>query len=170
MFNCFNNCRICNWTIISDSVSVTTIDGVDTLVIDIPAGSYYNGFRYCIIIAQSIPDDATINMPVAISIGGDTSVVYPFTNINGLQLTASSVNTRTRYPVVVITNATTGIFRSLRPIWCAFDNPRLSSIPVVEALSASNSPDTANSTPNTTSPNTSVNTAKKTAITASAAK
>lgn len=131
MFNCMNNCRICNWTIISDSVSVVAVDGVNTLVIDIPAGTYYNGYQYCIIVAQAIPDTATINMPVAISIGGVTTTVYPFTNINGLQLTASDISTRTRYPVVVVTNATTGIFRSLRPIWSAYNNTRLASIPVV---------------------------------------
>lgn len=117
--NCNGNCKICSHIVISTAVTVITVDGVDTLVIDLPAtGSYLNHYKYCIVIAQAIPATATINMPVAFSIGGDTTVVYPFINCNCVQVTACGVQTRTRYPVVILTNTTSGVFRSLRPLCC----------------------------------------------------
>ena len=40
MSNCINNCKLCRNLVISTSVTVVTIDGTDTLVIDIPSGFY----------------------------------------------------------------------------------------------------------------------------------
>lgn len=114
MTRCTNQCRICDSLVISDSVAVAGT----TLVINIPEGSYGNGEIYCIIAAQAIPDAATINMPVAISIGGDTATLYPLTDRCGVQLTASELRTRTRYKAMVRTNATGGIFR----LFCKFGN------------------------------------------------
>lgn len=127
--NCNGNCKICPRIVISTAVTVVTVDGVDTLVIDLPAtGTYLNYCKYCIVIAQAIPDTATINMPVAFSIGGDTTVVYPFINCNCVQVTACGVQTRTKYPVVVLTNATSGVFRSLRHL-CCYPANNLASLP-----------------------------------------
>ena len=128
MSNCKNNCKICDRLVISTAVTVITIDGTDTLVIDLPDGAYLNGCKYCIVIAQTIPTTATINMPVAFSIGGDTSVVYPFLNCNCVQVTACGVQTRTKYPVSVQTNATSGVFKSLRRL-CCYPNTVLTSLP-----------------------------------------
>lgn len=126
--NCNNNCKICSRIVISTSVTVVTIDGTDTLVINLPAGIYGDGCKYCVVVAQAIPATATINMPVAFSIGGDTTTVYPFMNCNCVQVTACGVQTRTRYPVAVLTNATSGVFRSLKHI-CCYPTANLPSIP-----------------------------------------
>ena len=104
------------------------VDGVDTLVIDLPAAAYVDRNKYCIVIAQVIPTTATINMPVAFSIGGVTTTVYPFINCNCTQVTASGVQTRTRYPVIVFTNATGGVFRATKQL-CCYPTNNLASIP-----------------------------------------
>lgn len=126
---CNQNCRICDKLIISTAVTIITVDGVDTLVIDLPAGVYANHTKYCIVIAQTIPDAATINLPVAFSIGGDTTTVYPFINYNCTQVTASGVRSRTKYPVVVCTNTTSGVFRAFNNIRC-YPADNLSGLPV----------------------------------------
>ena len=72
---CKPSCKLCDNLIISQSVTVVTVDGTDTLVIDLPARFYGDGCKYCIVIAQTIPTTATIAMPVALSIGGDTTTV-----------------------------------------------------------------------------------------------
>lgn len=126
---CNQNCRICDKLIISTSVTIVTIDGTDTLVINLPAGVYADREKYCIVIAQAIPDTATINLPVAFSIGGVTTTVYPFINCNCTQITASGVRTRTKYPVVVCTNPTSGVFRALNNVRC-YPTDNLPSLPV----------------------------------------
>lgn len=126
---CNRDCKICDEIIISDAVTVTAIDGTNTLVIDIPDGRYIDRCRYCIVVAQTIPNTATINMPVAFSIGGDTATVYPFINYNCTQVTACGVRSRTRYPVVVFTTTTGGVFRSTRELYC-YPADNLPSLPV----------------------------------------
>lgn len=106
---CNNTCKICPKAIYSNSVAVVSISGIETLVIDIPAGYYPNGGQYCLFIIQSIPATATINMPVAISIGGVTTTVYPLVRCDCSQVTACGIRTRHRYTVRVSTNATGGV-------------------------------------------------------------
>lgn len=122
------SCKLCDRLIISDSVTIIN----ESLVIDIPARAYNNGCRYCIVVAQTIPDAATINMPVAISIGGDTTTLYPINRRCGVQAVAASMRTRTRYAVCVQTTAVGGAFRLLGNIPCAPDNS-LASLPVAAA-------------------------------------
>ena len=124
-----NNCKICNRLIISNSVTVVTVAGVDTLLIDIPAATYMDGWRYCLVVAQTIPNTATINMPVAITIGGVTTTVYPLTRCDCAQVTACAIRTRTKYPVLVSTNATGGVFKVLAGLSCTPNNT-LASLPV----------------------------------------
>ena len=127
--SCFNtNCQLCRNLVISDSVSVVTVDDVATLVVDIPAGVYANCSKVCLVIAQAIPDTATINMPVAISIGGVTTTVYPIVGCDCNQITASAVRTRRKYPLRVVTNATSAVFKSLGNLSCAPNNS-IASIP-----------------------------------------
>ena len=127
------NNRLCPNTIISTSVTVVTIDGTDTLVIDIPAGSYYNCCKYELIVAQTIPATATVTMPVSISIAGDTTTVYPLIcSRNCLQAVACQVKSRTRYCTVVQTNTTSGVFRVLSGL-CSYCPDILRSIPVATA-------------------------------------
>lgn len=128
--NCDRNCNtLCPNLIISTSVSVVTVNGVDTLVVNIPSSSYRNGCRYCIVVAQSIPTTATIGMPVAVSIGGVTTTVYPLTNRCCAQVTACAIRTRKRYPVCVSTTATGGTFKVLCGLSCAPNNA-LARLPV----------------------------------------
>lgn len=126
---CNNNCKLCNRLIISNSVTVAAVGGVDTLLIDIPASTYMDGYRYCLVIAQTIPDTVTVNMPVAVTIGGVTDPVYPLTRCNCAQVTACAIRTRTKYPVLVSTNATGGVFKVLSGLSCAPNNA-LASLPV----------------------------------------
>lgn len=130
----FNYCgKICDRVVFSTSVTVVTVDGTDTLVIDIPAATYGDGCSYNLIVAQTIPTTATINMPVAISIGGDTTTVYPLTRCSDCaQVTACAIRTRTIYPVVVSTTPTGGVFRVLRNLSCTPNN-NLASLPVPAA-------------------------------------
>ena len=115
---CKPSCQLCDKLVISQSVTVVTVDGTDTLVIDLPVRNYGDDCKYCIIIAQTIPDTATINMPVAISIGGDTTVVYPIVNCDCSQVTACGIRTRTKYPLCLSTSATSGVFKTLRKLSC----------------------------------------------------
>ena len=111
---CKNMCRMCNKLIISTAVAFTG----GNLVITIPEGSYRNNCKYCIVVAQKIPDTVTINAPVVIQIGSGP-VLYPVTKRNCAPLTACSVRTRTRYATVVHTSADTGTFRLLGNVHCA---------------------------------------------------
>ena len=124
--------RMCPKAIYSDSVSIVTVNGVDTLVIDIPAGTYGDNCRYCLFVIQTIPSTATINTPVAISIGGVTTTVYPLVRCDCSQVTACAIRARHKYCVVVSTSGTGGVFKVLKGLSCA---PRtvLESLPVPTA-------------------------------------
>jgi hypothetical protein len=136
MSNCFNkDCRLCPNMIFSTAVTVVTIEGTDTLVIDVPAGLYRDKCKYCLAIIQTIPTTATINMPVSISIAGDTSVVYPIVNCDWRQVTACGIRTRTKYPLCLSTSATSGVFRTLRKLYC-YPQETLAVIPATATATA----------------------------------
>ncbi len=103
---CKHICSVCPNLVIS--TAVTFADG--TLTVNIPAGSYSNGQKVCLVIAQAIPETATVDAPVVVTIGTGT-VEYPLQRSNGLQLTSREIRTRTKYVTCVATNATTGAFR-----------------------------------------------------------
>lgn len=128
MCNC--SCNECPRKIFSDSVSIVTVDDTDTLVIDVPQQYFKNCQRGCLVITQSIPSTATISTPVAISIGGVTTTVYPVVACDGSVVTACALRTRKRYPFVVVTDATGGTFKILRNLSCS-PNANLATIPVV---------------------------------------
>ena len=114
---CGQTQRLCDRLIISQAVTFAT----DTLTINLPSGSYANDCKYCIVVAQSIPTATTINAPVVVTIG-DGTVEYPLTNQCCAQLTACSIRTRTKYPVVVSTDATGGTFKVIGKVACAPNN------------------------------------------------
>ena len=114
---CRNVCRLCDKLVISQAV--TFAGGV--LTINIPAGSYADGCKYCIVVAQTIPETATITAPVVITIG-DGTVTYPLTGCDCAQLIACQIRTRTRYAVRVATTATGGTFKLLGRAACAPSN------------------------------------------------
>lgn len=107
------NCKLCDRLIISQAVAFTA----PNLIINLPAGAYQNCEKYCIVVAQAIPDATTINAPVFISVGDGTEL-YPLNQCNGAQATASGIRTRTRYATKVTTTATGGAFRLLGKICC----------------------------------------------------
>ncbi len=115
--SCKTVCRLCDRLVLSQAV--TFADG--TLTINLPAGSYNDGQKYCIVIAQAIPEATTITAPVVITIGAGTEE-YPLTNRCCAQVTACSLRTRTRYSTVVSTSATGGTFKMLGKGNCAPSN------------------------------------------------
>lgn len=110
-------CRLCPNLVFSQSV--TFADGV--LAINIPAGSYPNKRKYCIVLTQAIPAETTITAPVVVTIG-DGTVQYPLTRCDCAQVTACALRTRTRYPVQVVTDGTGGAFRLRGKVACAPSN------------------------------------------------
>lgn len=116
------NCRLCDRLIISQAVTFTA----PNLIINLPAGAYQNCEKYCIVVAQAIPDATTINAPVFITIGDGTEL-YSLNQCNGVQATASGIRTRTRYSTKVTTTATGGAFRLLGKI-CCYPTDSLTSI------------------------------------------
>lgn len=109
---CKKRCdKFCKNLIFSDSVTVGTIDGVSSLLIDIPDTGYFNCRKFCLGVIQTIPDTATINMPVYITIGGVATTGFPLVDCNGLQLVASQIENRFKYKVQVFNNTASAIFR-----------------------------------------------------------
>lgn len=120
--SCKNVCRLCNHLAISTAVAFT--DG--NLVITLPANSYRDGEKVCIVIAQTIPAETTINAPVVVQIGTGTEL-YPLTTRDCAQVSACGVRTRTRYATRVVTSAVGATFRMLGNPSCS-PNYNLQSI------------------------------------------
>lgn len=136
-FNCYSQCnKLCPNFIVSTSLTVVTVNGTDTLLINIPDGCYVDGKSYCIIIAQNRPSTATVDMPVAISIGGNTTTVYPLVcNRTCLQANACQISGHSRIKVIVQTNITSGVFRACSGLGsCCAENLR--SLPVTTTTTA----------------------------------
>ena len=115
--SCKPVCKLCPNLVISQAVTFTG----DNLEINLPAGSYNDCEKYCIVVAQAIPDTTTINAPVYMTIGTGTTL-YPLTKRNCAQVTACGIRTRTRYSACVSTSATGGSFRMLGNPCCAPSN------------------------------------------------
>lgn len=120
--SCKPVCKLCRRLVFSQSV--TFADG--NLVVNLPAGAYNNGEKYCIVIAQSIPAAATINAPVVVTIGTGPEQ-YPLTNRCCAQVTACGIRTRTRYSAVVSTSPTGGTLKLLGQT-CPYPSNNLASI------------------------------------------
>ena len=115
--SCKPICQLCDKIRISQAVTFTG----GNLIINLPAGSYGRDRKYCIIIAQTVPETTTINAPVFITIGTGTQQ-YPLTKCDCSQVTACSLRTRTRYSVCVSTTATGGTFKLIGKPCCAPNN------------------------------------------------
>ena len=113
---CANVCKLCKKLIISQSVTFAT----GTLTVNIPDGTYNNCEKYCLVIAQAIPDTATINAPVVVTIGTGTTT-FPLVDCTGTPVTAGAIRTRTRYATRVNTTTTGGSFRLLGRL-CSVNN------------------------------------------------
>lgn len=117
---------LCNHFIISQDVTFS--DG--TLLIDLPAGNYENGEKYCIVVAQEIPVETTIAADVAITIGGVQTITYPLVNSNCTNVQACMINSRTRYATKVATNIGEGVFKLLGNANCCRGNSAAPSLPL----------------------------------------
>lgn len=106
MSDCIKNCRLCNKMILSQSIAFTG----GNLVVDLPANSYGNCQKYCIVFAQTIPDTATINAPVVFTINGGATQ-YPFVNQDCTPIYASQVRSRRLYSTRVNTAVNTVVFK-----------------------------------------------------------
>lgn len=117
MANCKPVCRLCDNLVISAGVTFTG----GNLIINLPANSFRNCDKVCIVVAQSIPATTTINAPVFVTIGTGTQQ-YPLVKKNCRQVTACGIRTRTRYSTCVETTPTGGLFRLLGNTCCAPNN------------------------------------------------
>lgn len=132
--SCRNSCKLCNRIVISDSV---TFEAGTGLLIDLPSRAYNNCEKYCIVVAQTIPEDTTITAPVFITIGGDTAIRYPLTMRDCSQVTACGIKTRTRYCTRVSTSPTGGTFRLMNDV-CCYPSNDLASLPAPTPAPAPN--------------------------------
>lgn len=123
--SCQNIKRLCNRLVISSAVTFAN----GALTIDLPAGSYNNREKYCIVVAQAIPAETTITAPVVFTIGGDATTTYPLMNCDCTTVYACSINTRTRYSVCVYTDITTGVFKLTGKIPCSRCESNLNALP-----------------------------------------
>ena len=114
---CKNVCKLCDRLIISQAITFTG----GNLVVNLPDGSYNNNEKYCIVLAQAIPETTTINAPVVITIGTGTQQ-YPLVNRCCRPVTACGVRTRTRYSTCVETSATSAVFKMLGEPCCQPNN------------------------------------------------
>lgn len=131
--SCSNHNKICERLIISDSVTFEN----NTLIINIPQGNYCNDEKYCIVVAQSIPNTTTITAPVVITIGTDTTTTYPLVYCDCTNVYACSINSRTRYSVKVHTDIGGGVFSLLKKLPCSRCTNQPPSLPVAAPIPAS---------------------------------
>ena len=115
--SCKSVCQVCKKLVISQAINFTD----NTLIVDLPAGSYQDGCKYCIIFAQNIPQTATIGSNVVFTIGSGT-VQYPLVNRCCRPVTACGIRTRTKYSVVVETTASGATFKMLGNPACSPSN------------------------------------------------
>lgn len=113
MSNCKPICKLCDKIRISTAVNV--VGG--NVVINLPAGAYNDGCKYCVIVAQNIPATAPVGANVLFTIGTGT-VQYPLLNRCCRPVTVCSIRSRTKYSVTVETTPTSGIFRLLGNTCC----------------------------------------------------
>ena len=114
--SCKPICKLCDKLIFSQAVTFAA----GTLTVNLPAGSYQNGCKYCVVIAQTIPTTATIAAPVVFTIGTGTET-YPLVNRCCAPVTACGIRSRTRYSVVVGPDAAGGTFKMLGKPSCSPD-------------------------------------------------
>ena len=111
---CNNKCsKVCYY--LTYSTSITATGG--NLVIALPEINYRDCNKFCLVLTQVIPETATVNTPVFVTIGTDTTL-YPLVDCTGLQVTASMINTRCRYPVQKNTNGVSTVFKIQRNLSC----------------------------------------------------
>ena len=101
---CNEKCQECPRKIyVSD---VTFADG--TLTLNFPdTAAYLNGCKYCFVITTALPDEATVNAPVVVTVGAGTTE-FPLLTRCGTQVIVQQLRSRRRYPFKVNTTAIGG--------------------------------------------------------------
>ena len=122
--SCPTTKALCDNLIISQAVTFAN----NQLTINLPSGSYNNGQKYCLVIAQDIPEATTINANVVITIGTGTTT-YPLVNCNCTNVNACQITSRRRYSTKVFTNIQNGVFKLLGPVNC-FNCKHSGSLPI----------------------------------------
>ena len=125
--SCSNIGKLCNNFIISDDVTFSD----NTLTINIPDGVYENKHKYCLVVAQTIPEDTTISAPVVITIGEETTE-YPLVKCDCTPVYACSLSNRTRYSTRVSTEIGGGVFKLLGNLACPSAITLPASLPIAE--------------------------------------
>ena len=102
--SCNTACRECD-----RKVYVSTITfAAGTLTLNFPDSmSYVNGCKYCFVLTTDLPDTATVNAPVVVTVGTGTTA-FPLLDRCGRQVVVQQLRTRRRYPVRISTTATGG--------------------------------------------------------------
>ena len=102
--SCNTACRECD-----RKVYVSTITfAAGTLTLNFPDSmSYVNGCKYCFVLTTDLPDTATVNAPVVVTVGAGTTT-FPLLDRCGRQVVVQQLRTRRRYPVRISTTATGG--------------------------------------------------------------
>ena len=116
---------LCERLILSQAVTFSD----NNLIINIPAGSYADGEKYCIIIAQPIPTTTTIAANVVITIGTDTTT-YPLLNCDCTNVKACQIKTRYRYSTIVHTDMQSGVFKLTGKVGCKSCCQNIDSLPI----------------------------------------
>ena len=110
---CRTSEKICKHLRISQDIAFTG----GNLVITLRPGSFDDGEKVCIVLAQAIPTATTVDAPVMIQIGTGP-VLYPLQKCNGRPVTARNVSPRHRYSTRVLTTSDSGIFRLMGNLCC----------------------------------------------------
>lgn len=116
---------LCKRLVITQSITYNS--GV--LTINIPSGTYENGEKYCLILAQNIPAETIVNATVVVTIGSSPTT-YPLLNCNCTNVSPAQLTTRTRYSTRVYTNIQSGVFKLLGPTKCNYCREYKGSLPI----------------------------------------
>ena len=102
------NCKLCNNLILSTAINYDA--ATNSVLVGLPANTFENCQKYCIVLAQAIPEAATINSQVLFTIGTNPTQ-YPFVNKDCVPVYATQIRTRRIYPIKVNTSINTGVFK-----------------------------------------------------------
>jgi len=124
---CIRNCKLCKRLILSTAINYDT--ATNTVIVGLPADTFENCQKYCIVLAQTIPEAATITSQVVFTIGTNPTQ-YPFLNKNCVPVYATQIRTRRIYPVKVNTSVNEGVFKYIGscPLPCV-NRPISDSLP-----------------------------------------
>lgn len=125
--DCIRNCKLCKNLILSTAINYDA--ATNTVIVGLPANTFENCQKYCIVLAQTIPEAATINSQVVFSVGTNVTQ-YPFLNKDCVPVYVSQIRARRIYPVKVSTTINEGVFKYIGncPLPCV-NRPISDSLP-----------------------------------------